>query len=208
MGLIDFLEGAYQGGRLLFLLYDHDKQVKLRHKAMKGSGIKRLSKTTDNIIQVRVIESQNRALVNEQNTLRKSPLDEEIELSNELGYHVIVHTPSNMVDPVEISVSNDLFGGFVEYGHLYYPEISVADKVNKIRMLRERLRNRIGEVGHLISYGGNVTSGYTGFGEIEHMVGKASESLIEAARLRKHRQELTRKEWDLLAQNFTKLKQT
>lgn len=37
MDLIDFLEGAYQGGRLLYLLKQHDKKVKDRYKRIKSS---------------------------------------------------------------------------------------------------------------------------------------------------------------------------
>lgn len=62
MGLIDFLEGAYQGGRLLFLLYDHDKQVKLRHKAMKGRGIKRLSNPSGVIVSESIKYAEKQAL--------------------------------------------------------------------------------------------------------------------------------------------------
>src|SRR5690606_15015047 len=66
MGLIDFLEGAYKGGRLLFLLYDHEKQVKLRHKAIKGSGIKRLPNPSGVIVSESIKHAQKQALVAQQ----------------------------------------------------------------------------------------------------------------------------------------------
>ncbi len=220
MGLIDFLEGAYQGGRLLFLLYDHDKQVKLRHKSMKGKGIKRLHSTIDSTTQARIIASQNRPLVKEVNTLRKSPLDEEIELSNKLGYYVNVYTPSNMVDPVEIEVSSKIFEGFTEVGHLYHPYTSTADKVKKIKRLRKRLWERIKEENSLkpyyelprkkslpsngiLSHYGDISGGT--FGVIGALASTACESLIKASKIRKQHQELTRKEWDFIAQTKTEM---
>lgn len=213
MGLIDFLEGAYQGGRLLFLLYDHDKQVKLRHKAMKGRGIKRLSSTTDNIIQVREIMSKNRPLVNEQKSQRKSPLDEEIELSNKLGYYVNVYSPSNTIDAIEIKVSyKKLPTTYVETGYLYHPYTSTADKVKKIKRLRKRLWERIKEENSpkpyyeiprdgIMSHYGDVY-GVGTFGAIAALASTACESLIKASKIRKQYQGLTREEYNFLTQNL------
>ena len=44
----------------------------------------------------------------------------------------------------------------------------------------------------------------TDFGEIGHMVGKASESLIKAAKLRKHHQQIALKEYNFLQQNLNR----
>lgn len=84
MGLIDFLEGAYKGGRLLFLLYDHDKQVKLRYKAIKGSGIKRLPNLSGVIVSESVKHAEKQALVNQQyqGGLRTLPVSNGINTSH------------------------------------------------------------------------------------------------------------------------------
>lgn len=204
MGLIDFLEGAYQGGRLLFLLYDHDKQVKLRHKAIKGSGIKRLPDLSGIIVSESIEHAQKQALVN--NTPKiKSALDEEIELSGNLGYYVNVYTPTNTVDPVEIEVSSKMFVAFTETGYLYHPYTSTADKVKEIKRLRKRLWERIKEENSPKPYyelprkslipSNGITSHYADisggtFGAVGSLATAACESLIRGANVRK-KQELS-----------------
>jgi hypothetical protein len=220
MGLVEFLEGAYKGGRLLFLLYDHDKQVKLRYKAIKDSGIKRLPNPSGVIVSESIKHVEKQALVN--NTpKRKSALDEEIELSGNLGYYVDVHTPTNTIDPVEIRVSSKMFEGFTETAYLYHPYPSTADKVKKIKRLRKRLWERIKEdyleknspkpYYELPSNG--ITSHYNDviggvFGAIGGLGIAACESLIKGYNakrdLEQRRMELTREEWEFLTQNLNR----
>lgn len=201
MGLIDFLEGAYKGGRLLFLLYNHDKQVKLRYKAIKGSGIKRLPNLSSVIVSESIKRTQKQALVNNV-PKRKSALDEEIELSGNLGYSVNVYTPTNTIDPVEIRVSSKMFEGFTETGYLYHPYTSTADKVKKIKRLRKRLWERIKEENSPKPYyelpsNGINTSHYDDiiggtFGFIGGLGVAACESLIKGANARKKRKLIIR----------------
>lgn len=91
MGLIEFLEGAYKGGRLLFLLYDHDKQVKLRYKAIKGSGIKRLPNLSSDIASERIKLAEKRDLVKQQRSyLTRDRIEDEIKSSLDQGFGVTV----------------------------------------------------------------------------------------------------------------------
>jgi len=201
MGLIEFLEGAYKGGRLLFLLYDHDKQVKLRYKSIKGSGIKRLPNLSGVVVSESIKHIEKQALVN--NTpKRKSALDEEIELSSNLGYGVNVYTPTNTIDPVEIRVSyNKLPATYAETGYLYHPYTSTADKVKKIKRLRKRLWERIKEENSPKPYyelpSNGITSHYADisggtFGAIGGLASMACESLIKASNARKKRELIIR----------------
>ena len=76
MGLIDFLDEAYEGGKLLFALYDHRKRVKLRYKSIKDNSIKR---------------TERKALVNPQSSYsNRGIIEDEIKVSLAQGFKVIV----------------------------------------------------------------------------------------------------------------------
>lgn len=198
MGLIDFLEGAYQGGRLLFLLYDHDKQVKLRYKAMKGRVIKRLSSATDNITRLREITPVNRPLVNPQSSHSTGDvLEDEIKASLAQGFKVTV-----LNDYIEVwclrTHSTEL--------RFITNHVETSTKLHMINQMKDNLIKQGSLLRSPLPNTKNRPLGYVGFGEVGHIVGKASESLIKASEIRKQYQGLSREEYNFLTQNLNEKK--